>query len=871
MIEGKSLKFSNEARQSIQEGVNIIANAVKVTLGPKGRNVVYENKFLSPTVTKDGVTVARQIDIDDHFKNIGVQMIKEVANKTVDDAGDGPQDLNSKILTPTGWVKMGNIKVGMIICGTNQSVQKVIGVFPKGKKEIYKVYLAGNRVMRCCKDHLFTVITSYGVKKTLPLKNLIADYKKIENDKSISHKYFVQTTNVEFVENKEKMPIDPYSLGALLGDGSLRGTSRSTIELSLGKAKEHILDKLILPDGIKKRSVWVENKNCFRVKLTGKNKQGQTMGKILDSISLLGIGSKTKFIPKSYLYSSTDSRRKLLQGLIDTDGHINKRGLFEFCSVSGKLTKDFMNLCRSLGKQISFRKKDRTNSGGYSETLLFVINERKGYKYGNKIINIEPTGNFVEMQCIKVSNSDNLYITDDYVLTHNTTSATLLAQAIFNEGLKSITAGANPILVNRGIDLAVKEICTQLGKMSKKIDDSDTEILNVATIAANNEKSIGELVFEMVKKVGKEGVITIEESSSMDTYTEIVDGMQLNNGLISPYFILDPSKMNAKWKEPYLLLVAKEVSDIEEIKSIFEEVIKRKGCLVLIADNVTGVALASMIATKMKGGAPSMAIKCPGFGDRRIEILQDIAILTGATVIDPSAGLELKNATISDCGRCDYIEATKDFTNIIGGKGEIDAIKARIDEIKCEIEESESDYDKEKLSERLAKLTGGVGVIKVGAPTEVAMREKKMRVEDALHATEAAIDEGIVPGGGIALLNCSNGTGVLGLTKEEQLGWEIVFKAMKQPFKCIIENAGLEPGEIMAKINTKIEQLNYGLDVLNLKYGDMLEMGIIDPTKVVRLALQNAASVAGLLLTTECLIVSKPLPDDVYTGPKRPK
>jgi chaperonin GroEL len=402
----------------------------------------------------------------------------------------------------------------------------------------------------------------------------------------------------------------------------------------------------------------------------------------------------------------------------------------------------------------------------------------------------------------------------------------------------------------------------------------------------------------MVKKVGREGVVTIEESSSMDTYTEVVDGMQLNNGLISPYFIFDAAKMSSKWKDAYIVLAAKEISDIDEIKSIWEEVIKKKSCLVVIADNVTGVALMSMIATKMKGGAPSMAIKCPGFAERRFEVMQDVAVLTGATVIDEKAGLKLKDVTLEDLGRCDYVESTKDYTNIVGGKGtnvpldildakediteegkvtgqtksarELgqEAIKARIEEIKGEIEESDSDYDKEKLSERLAKLTGGVGVIKVGAPTDVAMREKKMRVEDALHATEAAIEEGIVPGGGIALLRASaTGFNPPTLDKEAMLGWELLYKAIRQPFKCIVENAGLEPGEILAKINE--EETVYGLDVLNMKYGNMLEMGVIDPTKVVRLALQNAASVAGLMLTTECLIVTKPLPDDVYTGPGR--
>ena len=536
MIVGKELEYADQARKKLQAGVNVIANAVKVTLGPKGRNVVFENNYLAPTVTKDGVTVARQIDLDEHFENVGVQMIKEVAIKTVDEAGDG------------------------------------------------------------------------------------------------------------------------------------------------------------------------------------------------------------------------------------------------------------------------------------------------------------------------------------------TTTACVLAQAIFNEGLKYVSAGANPILINRGIELAVKEVCDRLKGMSISIS-TDDEILNVAKIAANNDESIGKLVFDAFKKVGKDGVVTIEDSNSPETYLEVVEGMQLNNGLLSPHFILDFNKMSAKWKDPYILIVAKELDDIDELKPIFEKVVEKKGCLVVIAENITGSALASMIMTKVKGGIPSMAIKCPDFGDRRRQLMEDIAILTGATVIDEQLGLKLKDADLTDCGSCEYIEANKEYTNIIGGKGGKDKIKGRIDEIKAEISDQESDYEKEKLEERLAKLSGGVAVIRVGGATEPAQRERKDRVDDALHATEAAMSEGIVAGGGVALYRCSFQQPV-DMTEEEEMGAEIIYKAIKEPLKCIVDNAGLATGEVMAQIRMAKEE-TYGMDVLNIRYGNMIEMGVIDPTKVVRCALQNAASIAGLMLTTECLIVTKPLPEDKYVGPER--
>lgn len=534
MIEGKEIRFAEEARKSIQTGVNIIADAVKVTLGPKGRNVVFENKFLNPTVTKDGVTVARQIDVDDHFTNIGVQMVKEVANKTVDAAGDG------------------------------------------------------------------------------------------------------------------------------------------------------------------------------------------------------------------------------------------------------------------------------------------------------------------------------------------TTTACVLAQAIYNEGLKTVSAGANPMMIKRGIDLAVEAVVAKLAEMSQEVK-ADEAIKSVATIASNNDEEIADLVYKAVKKVGEDGVVTIEESSSMETYLEFVDGMQLNNGMISPHFITNPAKMSWKFKDPVILLVDKEISNFDDIKVLFEMAFEAKRPLVVIAETVSNNALGSLILNKVKGGFPCVAIKAPGFGDRRREQLEDIALLTGGTVVDPSAGMKLKDTTMNELGTAEYVEVTKDYTTIIKGAGKEEVVKARIEEIKTEIEISESDYDKEKLQERLAKLTGGVAVIRVGAATETALNEKKMRVEDSLHATKAAIDEGIVPGGGIALYKCARNLLTPLGTREEEIAADIICSALQQPLKTIVENAGLNSGEILADL--KGQGISYGLDVLNMKYGDMIDMGVIDPTKVVRLALQNAASIAALMLTTECLIVAKDLPDDAFVGP----
>jgi len=459
-----------------------------------------------------------------------------------------------------------------------------------------------------------------------------------------------------------------------------------------------------------------------------------------------------------------------------------------------------------------------------------------------------------------------------------TTTATLLAQAIFNEGLKYVSSGANPIMINKGIHRAVEEVCNKLDIQSIPVKDDETK-RNVGMIASNNDLEVAGLIFEAIKAVGDDGVVTIEDSSSMDTGVDVLEGMQLNNGLISPYFVLDGARMSTNFKDPYILLCAQEIFNIDDIKGILEKVAEEKRFIAIIAENVAGSALASLIATKMQGKWPSIVVKAPEFGDIRLEQLRDIAILTGATLIDKSAGLSLKEMTMEDLGQAESVEARKEYTNIIGGKGDKEAIEGRIDEIKAEIEASESDYDKEKLQERLSKLTGGVAVIKVGAASDVAMREKKMRVEDALHATKAAIEEGIVPGGGLALFNCQKAYsiteyGVMEGGETAVLGWRIVMEAITQPLACIVENAGLNAGAVIAKIErnnedeeNKVE--NYGYNVLE-GYGDMVKMGVLDPTKVVKAALRNAASVAGLMLTTECSIITKPLPDDQYAGPKPP-
>jgi len=435
-----------------------------------------------------------------------------------------------------------------------------------------------------------------------------------------------------------------------------------------------------------------------------------------------------------------------------------------------------------------------------------------------------------------------------------TTTATVLAQAIVKEGLKNVAAGANPMDLKRGIDKAVAAIVLDLEKQAKKVGNSSEKIKQIAAISANNDDTIGELIATAFSKVGKEGVITVEEAKGMKTYVDVVEGMQFDRGYLSPYFVTDADKMIADLENPYILLFDKKISNLQEILPILEPVSQSGRPLLIIAEDVDGQALATLVVNKLRGGLKIAAVKAPGFGDRRKAMLEDIAILTGGTVISEERGFSLENATLDLLGTAETITIDKDNTTIVNGSGDATSIKARVNQIKAQIETTTSDYDKEKLQERLAKLAGGVAVLYVGAASEVEMKEKKDRVDDALHATRAAVEEGIVAGGGVALVRAKK---VLEKITTENLdettGVQIINKAIEAPLRIIVGNAGNEGSVVLNKIleGTK----DFGYDAKSDAYVDMLEAGIIDPKKVTRVALENAASVAGMILTTECALI----------------
>ena len=847
----KKIYTGQEARTKLLKGVKTLADLVTTTLGPKGRNIGLDRKYTPPIVVHDGVSVAREVVLEDACENFGAQIVKQAASKTNDMAGDGCQDLDSKILTPTGWIRMGDVRVGMDICGTNGTTQKVIGIYKKGDKEMFNVSFHGGAVVRCSNDHDWTVTTHNGLEKTMKLSKIMDDFE---------HKYYVKKTVVDFIEQKEGMPIDPYLLGVLLGDGSLSDDHRSTIEISLGKKKEHILNKLILPKGIEMRSTWVEDKNYFRVKLTGKDEGGRSMREIINSLGLLGHTSHTKFIPDQYLFSSIKSRKALLQGLIDTDGYIKPNKTFEYYTVSEKLKSDFIALCSSLGKHTTVLLKKRKEGKSYSMNSIYRIYERKGHKYGEEITNIQSTGELVEMQCIKVTNPDNLYITDDYITTHNTTTSTLLAYKMVEKGFDEVAKGANPMIIKNGMVQAGKDIVEELKKMSTNIKTED-QIKQIATLSAGNPE-LGGVIATAMSKVGKDGIVTVEEGDRMDTYVDYKEGMELDVGYISPYFTTDNSKMVADIETPHIAICDHTIRAGQEVAEFLKRFVNetKRVEIVIICPKIEADALHTLLLNNQQSGLLSLAVYAPGFGRKQLDLLDDIATLTGATIIAKSKNMSIGDTTIDMLGKADRVIASEKSTRIIGGKGTKTKIKSRVDEIRALIEKEDSDFEKMKLKERIATLTTGAAIIKTGAQTEVELKENKERVIDAVEAVKASREMGINIGGGVSLYQIADSlkNNLAKFEGDVMVGYKIVIDSLREPLKKLLENAG-EDLKIIDQL--KLEWVKDGLigyDLVTQKYGNLYKMGIIEPVLVQKQAIINSISVSSIILTTEGVMVYNP-------------
>ena len=833
--------LNDAAKQQLKKGVDIVCNAVKVTLGPQGRNVIINKGNNPPHITKDGVTVAKEIYLNDPYEMMGANLIKNIASKTCDDSGDGCQPLYSKIYTPNGYIKMGDVKIGDEICGTNNTIQKIIGVFPQGERKIYKMKFDHQRETKCCGYHIWSVINEKGEYKNLKTSELIENFDK--------HKYYIPKTSIEF--NTRKLPIDPYLLGLLIGDGCLR--KNGSIELSIGYKKEHIIDEIIVPEGIEFNVKDYKDKNYLRIKFKGIDIYGKTMKDYLNDLGLLDCKSGTKFIPELYLYSDYNQRSSLLSGILNTDGYINSKGLFEISTISDKLNDDIINLSRSLGKSVNTRVKIRKPGGSYSMTSINAINELKGNKYGIQLMEIEDTGEYEVVQCIKVSNQDELYITDDYIVTHNTTSSCVLAQSIINNGYYVIkTKHANPIALKSGIEKASKIVVDFIKKSSIKINDNPEATQAVATISANNDEFIGKLISDAINYVGEYGAVTVEKSNNIDTTISSTDGFRVaQRGYLSPYFITNESKGECVLEDAYIYITDRKLTKTSDVLPLLNAVAGDNKSLFIIAEEVSEDALSALVLNKLQAGIRVCAIKGPEFGHNRKDNMVDIATLCGGTM-----------DSIMEDGAFGYaskIIVKKENTIIIGAKGDKELIDKRFNELVDLKNNTTTDFEIKLLNERLSRFSNGVSVLNIGAKTEIELNEKLDRVDDALNATRAAIEEGVVPGGGVIFLKAKDQLlkNKYKFSKEELFGFDVMMESLNSPIYQILLNAGVDNVEdIIDQILDK-KSLFYGYNAKKYTYGNLFKQGVIDPAKVLRVALENAVSVSNLFLTTECAIISQ--------------
>lgn len=845
-----TILYGAEAQEYFKRGVDLVANTVKVTLGKKGLNVMCVRDGMLPVITKDGVSVAREVQHSDTIINAGAMAVKQVAVKTVEDAGDGCQDLNSKILTPYGFKRFGDIKVGDDICGTNGTIQKVEATYRKGVKQLYKFTFTDKRTVEACDSHIWKTITCYGKEQHLTTKQLIdsGTVSQITPNGSKKHGYYIPNTFVDFIE-KENFPLDPYLIGILLGDGSLSGTG--SVELSLGFKKEHILSKIILPQGITYISRVDEKKNCIRVRFSGTDENGLAIKDLLATLGLMGVKSATKFIPKSYLYSSLENRKQLLQGLMDTDGYFSDRNLFQYSSISEQLIDDVIELFRGLGRPITKRKKNRKAGGSYSMTPIYDAYERKGYKYGIQLASIEPTDKFVEVQCIKVSNEDSLYITEDYIVTHNTSTSVVLAQAIVEFAQEALQT-TNAIAIKRGIDLATEEVVKHLKNISQK-SNSAKRIREIAEISANGDKEISKLVVEAIKKVGQFGIIKTEEVERVSSDVEVSTGYEFDSPFNSWSWITNHEKLTAEFKDMNVLIYEGHIEDWAElvvpINSITSEDGTKVDGLLIISDSIDPQVERQLLEYKAQG-FKFMYVKSPSFGARRTETLQDIAHLLDTEVFSKENGNSLENVTVEKLGKIKKVITDSNKTVLIGGEGNTTE-RLRVVQEQLKVYKG-TPKDKEYIKERIGKLTGGVAIINVGGYSDVERREKTDRVEDALCAVRAALEEGFVAGGGTTFLMISKILDGFETSEKNMIGVKIVQKALKAPFLQIYKNAGIETEKHEKYLQSA--QYGIGLDIETEEYTNFFEKGIIDPTKVERVAIQNAASIAGTFLTIGSIV-----------------
>lgn len=876
--------------------MDVIANIVGGTLGPGGQPVLIERpeEDLPPIVTKDGVTVFKSLGFEDPIAQCIMEASREVAVRTANEAGDGPQPLWSKILTPTGFIEMRDVKIGMDICGTNGTTQKILGVYPKGKKEIFVVTFEQGQRVECCEDHLWTVTTNYGVKKVLTTKEMLKDYRSLFGKKGYySHKYYVQNNIVEFKDNPKSRPLDPYLLGVLIGDRSL--CDSGSVELSLGVKKTHIIEKLVLPEESNIATSYLDKKNSFRVKL-----KGGRIRQALEAIGLRNTNSNMKYIPKSYLMASRSVRESLLQGLIDTNGHVNSHGRFEFSTVSEQLALDFRFLCQSLGKSIySVIHKRSEGDGSYSKRPIYRFIELKGNKYGNTIVDIKKTGEYAEMQCIKVTNPDQLYITDDFIVTHNTTTATILAEAIvrLTHRFCEHHRHYSPHRVGRELSLVLKNfiepsirklsVPTSLDFTEKGKPTKGREILkDVALVSANGDEELATAVMHCYDICGDEGNVTLVEAAGLGGYeVEEIQGYPIHTGYeegggpFSQDFVREPSLHRTVMNKPLWCLYDGQITEINTVKEIFEALFADAGVwgrenderdIIVIAKGFSEMVLGNLSLNWRTTGSPKvLPLRIPpsAFDGGSRAFLEDLAAVVGAEVYNPlvnpiqkvtfaglggSPTVEIRegNEVLVWSGKTNKVEVGRYRTSVFG-YADPEMILLRTDELRHALTEGPSKLESVHLKERLARLSGGIARLTVWGTSNGDTKERRDRAEDAVCAVRGALKHGALYGGCWAFLQVARQLEESGDHKVDSPVATVLIPALRQPFTRLLNNVGItEDKEVLTyRVMVQAGDEDRIFDALNLKTVDPKAAGIYDSLPAVLEALRSSLDIATLIGT----------------------
>ncbi len=865
---GKKITFSSTDRSKILKAINAYEAAVVSTLGPNGKRVII-NDGTSPIVTKDGVTVAKAIAFNDKIMDTYVSILKESALKTNKEAGDGPQPLYAKVLTPKGWVEMGSLKVGDEICGTNKTIQKVEGIFPKGEKEIVEIHFSDGRVVECCEDHLWEVYNSsrYNkeVKKEIKtVKELAKKYKHL-NKTTNKYQYFygVEPTPVELLE--KALPLDPFTLGVLIGDGSLSGTGE--IELALGFKKEHIIQKLKLPEDCEVVKSTYPNKKCFRLKLKGKQ-----LKEILTNLNLYPILGENKYIPQDYLNASFEQRQALFEGLVATDGHINKRGLVEYSTISNQLKDDVIYLFNSFGKSVTYTYHQRKEGdGSYSKKPIHKIIEAKGCKKGLKIQNIVYTNKKTEMMCIKVSNNDHLYITDNFIPTHNTTSSTLISCELVKEGFKKLDKGFSAKSLIKGMEAAKDALIKVIRGYQIPVKD-ENDLKKVAMVSSNGDEECANTIVEAFSAIGENGVVTIQDSFNDATSVVTTTGLEVAKGFLSSTFVNNDEERCFYAEDPIIYISQKALLETDHVFDLLNYASQRSKELVLIAPKFGDGILPVLTQNVQNGILKACAINTPGFNQSLWdENTKDLAIALNCKVANEKE-VKAPPSNLEDyLGTCKSIKIYNNKTVFIDIP-ETQEFEEHIEKLTTKLKEMDQDhaightqYEKDKLKERIARLAGGVSTIFVGGITDIELIEKKHRYEDAANAVRVALAKGVIPGGGLSLYKAALSSAYnYPETKDKGIseGFNLVLDVCKKQVNQILINMDFEESSIITfktKISHCWKKLT-NLDGPNMmdapEYNSInyYEEGILDPLVVVEQVLKNSVSVASSLLSADCLI-----------------